>query len=75
MKASGRPDDLVEDGVAFLSDPHQRRHAHSVEMAREGVPLNVTNASWVTVALRAIRGAPHEPRATSSEERRATTLA
>ncbi len=28
--------------------PHQLRHAHAVEMAREGVPLNVINASSAT---------------------------
>ena len=28
-------------GVRRRSAPHQLRHAHAVEMAREGVPLNV----------------------------------
>ena len=32
-------------GVRRRFAPHQLRHAHAVEMAREGVPLIVTNAS------------------------------
>jgi site-specific recombinase XerD len=31
----------VEAGVRRRIAPHQLRHAHAVEMAREGVPLNV----------------------------------
>jgi site-specific recombinase XerD len=31
----------VEAGVWRRFAPHQLRHAHAVEMAREGVPLNV----------------------------------
>jgi site-specific recombinase XerD len=31
----------VEAGVRPRFAPHQLRHAHAVEMAREGVPLNV----------------------------------
>ena len=31
----------VEAGVRRRFAPHQLRHAHAVEMAREGVPLNV----------------------------------
>jgi site-specific recombinase XerD len=31
----------VQAGVRRRFAPHQRRHAHAVEMAREGVPLNV----------------------------------
>jgi integrase len=31
----------VEPGVRRRFAPHQLRHAHAVEMAREGVPLNV----------------------------------
>jgi integrase len=31
----------VEAGVRRRFAPHQRRHAHAVEMAREGVPLIV----------------------------------
>lgn len=31
----------VQAGVRRRFAPHQLRHAHAVEMAREGVPLNV----------------------------------
>ena len=31
----------VKAGVRWRFAPHQLRHAHAVEMAREGVPLNV----------------------------------
>ena len=31
----------AEAGVRRRFAPHQLRHAHAVEMAREGVPLNV----------------------------------
>ena len=31
----------VQDGARRPFAPHQLRHAHAVEMAREGVPLNV----------------------------------
>jgi site-specific recombinase XerD len=31
----------VSAGVRRRFAPHQLRHAHAVEMAREGVPLNV----------------------------------
>ena len=31
----------LEPGVRRLFAPHQLRHAHAVEMAREGVPLNM----------------------------------
>jgi site-specific recombinase XerD len=31
----------VQAGVRQRFAPHQLRHAHAVEMAREGVPLNV----------------------------------
>jgi integrase len=28
--------------------PHQLRHAHAVELAHEGVPLNIIHANWDT---------------------------
>ncbi len=31
-----------ETGVRRRVAPHQLRHAHAIEMAREGVPLNIT---------------------------------
>jgi integrase/recombinase XerD len=31
----------VRAGVRRRFAPHQQRHAHAVEMAREGVPLNI----------------------------------
>jgi site-specific recombinase XerD len=36
----------AQAGVRRRFAPHQLRHAHAVEMAREGVPLNVISASW-----------------------------
>ena len=49
MDAPGRPAELApsfdapppEPAFAGASLPHQLRHAHAVEMAREGVPLIV----------------------------------
>ena len=54
----------VQTGVRRRFAPHQLRHAHAVEMAREGVPLNViqrqlghTDLGVTSVYLRGIDNA------------------
>lgn len=42
-------------GVRRRFAPHQLRHAHAVEMSREGVPLLVSSVSWGTPTSRSPR--------------------
>src|SRR5665213_148486 len=55
----------VRAGVRRRFAPHQLRHAHAVEMAREGIPITVIQArcvrsrapsSWLVWLARAVAG-------------------
>ena len=74
-------------GVRRRFAPHQLRHAHAIELAREGVPLNIiqrqlghANLGTTSIYLQGIdpggdhRHRPHAPRAHDVRERRAAAL-
>jgi site-specific recombinase XerD len=67
-------------GIRRRFAPHQLRHAHAVELAREGVPLNViqrelghTNLGVTSTYLQGIdkrRDDQHDPHAQASDDPR-----
>ena len=54
-------------GVRRRFAPHQLRHAHALELAREGVPLNIISASSATPT-----SAPHRSTSRESTPRRSS---
>jgi site-specific recombinase XerD len=74
-------------GVRRRFAPHQLRHAHALELAREGVPLNIIqrqlgrlNLGTTSIYLQGIdpeenhHGRAHAPRADDVRQRRTATL-
>jgi integrase len=74
-------------GVRRRFAPHQLRHAHAIELAREGVPLNIiqrqlghANLGTTSIYLQGIdprrdhRRRPHTPRADGVGQRRTPAL-
>jgi site-specific recombinase XerD len=74
-------------GIRRRFAPHQLRHAHALELAREGVPLNIiqrqlghTNLGTTSIYLQGHRsggdhhGRAHAPRADDLGQRRASAL-
>ena len=48
----------AQAGIRRRFAPHQLRHAHAVELAREGVPLNVIQRQLGHANLGTVKGTP-----------------
>ena len=64
----------IAAGVRRRFAPHQLRHAHAVEMAREGVPLIVTSASSAIATSPSLRSIS-KASTTARSSRRCTAVA